>query len=122
MSGNEIIDGQHQELFHRSNLLIDSIVHDGTKDDVLAILSQLYDQTAHHFRSEEATLQKAEYDQFESHREEHQKLLKRLKSDIQRYKDIEIDEYEFVKFICHEIILKHLIEEDMKFFPLVKSL
>ena len=121
MSGNDTIDFQHQELFRQSNLLIDNIVRNESRQTILETQEKLYAYAAAHFRSEAEILKGLQYEKLAYHLHEHTRLLREFDEEINRYKNAEENEYEIVRFIFDEIVLKHIIEEDMKYFPLFKS-
>ncbi|MBN2508805.1 MAG: diguanylate cyclase [Spirochaetales bacterium] len=120
-SGNHTIDSQHKGLFEQSNLLLDEIVYGRDKNRITAILETLYDHTVRHFFSEEKILRAEKFNGFSEHRQKHKDLLRNFRADMKQYRNNEIDEYEFIKFVCEDIVLKHLIEEDVKFFPYLST-
>lgn len=74
ITGNEMIDGQHQELIAKINKLIESC--ETEKDKLVAIktLDYLADYTEFHFEAEEKLQEEIGYPGYEGHKKEHGKL------------------------------------------------
>lgn len=74
VTGNEMIDEQHKELFNKINKLLDSV--ETSKDKIVAVntLDYLADYTEFHFKAEEALQESVSYPGRAEHLKQHDKL------------------------------------------------
>lgn len=71
ITGNELIDSQHEELIGRINKLLDSCELDGGKVTAVSTLDYLADYTDFHFHDEEELQKEIEYPHYEQHKAQH---------------------------------------------------
>lgn len=76
VTGNEMIDAQHQELIQKINNLLDSCELGKEKLAAIKMLDYLADYTDFHFGEEEKLQESIEYPGIEKHKAEHEKLRK----------------------------------------------
>lgn len=69
------IDEDHRRLVNLFNLLNHSIEAGDSEDYIESVLEELIACTAWHFKHEERLMLKFNYDEFEQHKDEHQKLM-----------------------------------------------
>ena len=85
-TGNYIIDWQHQELFKRMERLVNAINQNRGKAEVVAAIAFIEEYAAQHFRAEEKMQEVNFYPDLDSHRRQHQEILKDIisfKSELQ---------------------------------------
>ncbi|MBF0454328.1 MAG: bacteriohemerythrin [Magnetococcales bacterium] len=73
--GFKPIDDDHQRLFSMINKLNNAIIQGHDREAILAILSELIDYTAWHFRHEDRLMQVNDYPEQEKHRDNHKMLV-----------------------------------------------
>jgi diguanylate cyclase (GGDEF)-like protein/hemerythrin-like metal-binding protein/PAS domain S-box-containing protein len=117
-SGHAEIDKQHRELVQIANRLL-SAQSEGSRDDVIAHLSDLIEHLADHFQFEESVLTKLRYAKTEEHRILHRRLMEKLATLKGRYLRETIPKHAFLRFLRDDLIVGHLIEQDAPFFPLL---
>lgn len=74
VTGNEMIDSQHKELFHKINVLLDSCEIGNDKVIAIKTLDYLADYTDFHFSEEEKLQKEISYPGIDAHLKEHAKL------------------------------------------------
>jgi hemerythrin len=70
-TGNSTIDGQHQELFRRINLLIEACRRGEAKEAIEEAINFLEMYLIEHFNAEEKLLRECNYPDYEAHAKEH---------------------------------------------------
>ncbi|MBT3348372.1 MAG: hemerythrin family protein [Thiotrichales bacterium] len=77
--GVKVIDEHHKQLIGLINTLFDAMRSDQGEAVVGGVLQQLGEYVQYHFDYEEGLLKKYDYPQFNSHHQEHQLLIGKLK-------------------------------------------
>lgn len=109
-------DEQHRDLFALANSLINSIVNGEKKETIVSILHELRDKTTRHFTDEEQYLQKKRCSLMDSHKKEHTSLQQNMTRNIESYERGELSSYDFISFICNDLIVKHILGVDKESF------
>lgn len=120
-SGHPQIDAQHKNLIDLANQLLEMTTMQATKDEVLFMLDKLIQHTSQHFAYEEHVLRKLNYSEIEDHMMKHQMLVEKalgLRKDFLEDKGYMST---FFSFIIEDVVLKHMIQEDTRFFPTIKQ-
>lgn len=112
--GNDIIDGQHRNLFVLVNDIMNAVLENKPKGDIELLLDDLVDQVAEHFCTEEALLARTGYPLSTSHQEAHRHLLALCKTMTQRFRKGELNIGELFQFVALNVVSEHLINEDLK--------
>lgn len=119
--GNEIIDREHRELFDRANTLIHAAMADtGSGEKVAVALDEMISSITHHFVSEEDVLAALHYPLLLDHRHKHQGLVEQALDLRRRSERGDLRLGELVAFLSQEVVVKHMLREDRKFFPLFR--
>ena len=122
--GNETIDREHRELFDRANTLIQAMMAADNQTDrsdrVSAALDELIRCITHHFVSEEEVLARHHYPSLDDHRLQHRALVERALELRLKAEQGELTLGELVAFLSQEIVVKHMLKEDRKFFALFR--
>lgn len=114
--GNSSIDAQHQGLFEVGNDLIDAIYSRRRQTDVTALINILLQHVKAHFASEEALLATWDHPLTEEHEKAHQHLLERAVRLRDKSIKGELSFPDVLSFFVKDLVLKHILEDDKKFF------
>ena len=115
-SGIDLIDEQHQELFHYANILIDTVLNNAGNEAVLDSLMVMLAIIKEHFKNEEATLLEYSFPKLKDHAQGHRKLVLRMNDLILLFQEGDVDSIELLNFIAQELIYSHLLNEDKGYF------
>ena len=116
-SGSREIDSQHHKLLELATLLLN-------QRGSLQTEKNLEELTAHidfHFSAEARLLAKLHYEGAAEHAQHHQKLLAKFDQLIQTYHDGAIRTSAFFSFIIDDLIMDHMLKEDVKFFSFLRQ-
>ncbi|HZK19436.1 MAG TPA: diguanylate cyclase [Treponemataceae bacterium] len=119
--GVATVDAQHRDLFTASNMIIDAIVKNESEKHITDLLHVLFTQTKTHFKEEEKYLKKEKCSRLEQHKEEHNRLLDTFKDHILDFSQNRISPYNFIAFICNDLVIGHILGEDKKSFDGLKN-
>lgn len=86
LTGIELIDTQHQELFNRINRLVDAIDQGQEQKEVLDTIQFLESYILTHFQDEQELMKREEYPQFTAHRDAHDEYIRIVKNIREEYK------------------------------------
>lgn len=76
ITGNEIIDGHHQEIIDKINQLLTCCETGKGKEEAKKMLDYLADYTVFHFRAEEKLLEEVGYPGITEHKKKHEEFKK----------------------------------------------
>ena len=117
----EEIDKQHKRLFEIGAKIVDvaSVKDDFDHyDDIVRVLEEMKEYTIYHFNYEEALMKKHDYENYETHKIEHDFFVKKLQR-IER-KDLEGKQnevlMEIVAFVA-DWITGHILNTDFQYKP-----
>lgn len=120
--GEASIDQEHKDLFARANALIKSaMAGDADADQSRLLLDELIASVSRHFSNEEAVLGRYHYAGLEDHVLKHQRLVGRALELRSMAACGELALGDLVTFLAQEVVAKHMLKEDAKFFPFLKS-
>ncbi|HUX37793.1 MAG TPA: diguanylate cyclase, partial [Rectinemataceae bacterium] len=120
-SGNATIDREHRQLFETSNMLVDAIVRGGASEFYLPLLESLLEDIVSHFEDEEGILREIKFPYAEEHAALHTALVNKALDLAAKCRRGEANVGELFSFVVYEIIARHLLMDDKKFFPYVAS-
>jgi diguanylate cyclase (GGDEF)-like protein/hemerythrin-like metal-binding protein/PAS domain S-box-containing protein len=120
-SGHPLIDAEHQELFSMSNNVIAAITQGRGGIGVLNSYRELIVHIRSHFAHEEETLQAAGIPNVREHAEIHRTLAKRACDLADQFEQGKASATELLRFLIHDIVARHMIQEDREFFPLLAA-
>ena len=108
------IDEDHRRLVNLFNLLNHSIEAGDSEDYIESVLEELIACTAWHFKHEERLMLKFNYDEFEQHKDEHQKLMNSSAGLLQKFlsqkKTLTSEDIDYIETWLTE----HILTTDMK--------
>lgn len=85
--GVEKIDTQHKELIVRINTMLNALKTDSRNEEIMKTLNFLVDYVKVHFRDEEILQRTSKYENYEDHKQQHQKFItdiQKISSDIDK--------------------------------------
>jgi diguanylate cyclase (GGDEF)-like protein/PAS domain S-box-containing protein/hemerythrin-like metal-binding protein len=118
--GNPQIDDQHRNLFIRSNRLLTAMIT-GPKEKTDPCFRELIADVSVHFRTEEEILEQSGYPHANEHATIHRELEEDLLEMADQCKKGVVKTGDVLHFLAFEVISRHLLEEDRKFFSLFQN-
>ncbi|MBU1247178.1 MAG: diguanylate cyclase [Proteobacteria bacterium] len=115
--GNNIIDGQHMQLFDISNNLLTAIITGLPVHEVETIANELVTHSEKHFHDEEAIFRSAAFPEADAHVIIHNNLLNEMRSLVKKYHLEQLSVGELFEYLAVKIVAGHLLSEDRDFFP-----
>lgn len=76
--GNASIDHEHEQMIQQINALYDQLSAPVEAANVVAVLGEIHADISAHFALEERLMQKADYVEYEDHKEDHEELLDQI--------------------------------------------
>ena len=119
-SGNIEIDKQHQELLDLVNKLIQSLNIETSLEKNINNLEILIQKTVQHFNYEEEILSNIGYKDYDRHCKIHKNLIGKVFQLKEYYQAGELKSSAFLSFISDDVIVGHLINEDILFFDALR--
>jgi len=120
-SGEPTIDMQHKELFKSASKVLNNSLYTENKDDALKSMDELLNHILEHFKYEESVLEMVKYKGLPQHRHVHNFLIEKGISIRKSIEDGSLDFTSAYVYIFDEIVVNHLLKEDVKFFPLINQ-
>ena len=120
-TGCQAIDAQHRLLFDHANRLLDTVLHDAPKATIEKELAEFVAFTGHHLRCEEEILERSRFPELAAHRELHRQLIERAELLMDRYTRDLLQIGELLHFVVYELTTQHLLIEDRKLEPYVRT-
>jgi len=117
--GNQLIDRQHRGLFESANQLLGAVLGGQPKDEITLMIKALLAEVVQHFNDEEVIFRAAGFPEADQHHEIHQQLVARAVHLAQRYEDDQLEVRDLFAFLAHDVVAKHMLSDDRKFFPYV---
>lgn len=115
-TGIDFIDEQHKVLFDiadRTYMLLKNDFSLDKYDKVVALIEELQDYTAFHFKAEEAYMKKINYKRMFTQKVEHEAFIKKLNNVD--FKKIDEDQNEYIVSILqflNDWLTEHIFEND----------
>lgn len=120
-SGNAGIDCQHQELFIIGNRLLNRSLGEADPADIARELKLLLNHISYHFASEEKILELYGYPELKHHAQCHSSLTAKALTLKAAYEADSIKASAFFSFLLDDVLLGHLLKEDVKFFSYIRK-
>ena len=112
------IDNEHLELFRLANRILGS---DGQSTEAAPLVDELLTHIAQHFKHEEQLLEANGFPMTQSHGQSHRKLLAHAHDLAVRFRKHETTAGVLMNFIVHELVARHMIQEDKEYFTWMKK-
>lgn len=117
--GETKIDLQHRELLRLANTLL-GMIHE-KPEDFNGQLDALIRHISEHFSYEEGVQKDIGYPQAESHAVMHRELTEKALKIQADCLDGKVKSASLISFLIDDVIILHILEEDVKFFPYIKK-
>lgn len=119
--GNQLIDSQHQALFHLANELLEAVLSARPATEIAAIMTRLLADISQHFDDEEEILAAAGFPGMSQHVAEHARLLAKGSNMAEEFRAATLNVGDLFQFLASEVILHHMLEADRDFFPFINE-
>ena len=116
-SGHHEIDVQHMALLDGANTIIALMQQDASLERVLKVFDEILAHVEDHFRFEEALLKQTDYPEVAFHERFHQHLVFKGHQMRGKLQEGGLVKSDMIMYLMDEIIVGHLLTEDLKFFP-----
>ncbi len=94
--GIKEVDFEHQELVELINESYKAAKDKNSTTDVMDFLGEIFSQISAHFALEEKVMRDMQYDQYEDHKDDHERLLDSIRDIMDDYMDVStMDEKQF---------------------------
>ena len=117
LSGNALIDTQHQGLFKISNDLLDAVLSGRPTDEISMIVSQLLADVVQHFKDEESILAGLAYPKLAEHATIHAKLVAKALELAEAFKAGTLSVGSLFQFLAYDVVNRHMLGADREYFP-----
>ena len=121
-SGNSDIDEQHQDLVLQGNRLINLSLSQANHEQMMKQLEIVLKTIIDHFYEEEQILIKIGYPDSQKHANIHQGLIEKALNLKNSYLNDELKLSAFFSFIVDDIIVGHMLESDIDYFPYIHKI
>lgn len=122
LSGNRLIDDQHQSLFRVANELLEAVLVAAPKEEISSTVTHLLDDVSQHFRDEERILESVGYPGLDKHVAEHAELQEKSLELAERFNTDTLEVGEIFQFLVYEVVMQHMLGADQEFFPFTRNL
>lgn len=121
VSGNGVIDGQHRQLFIMGNQLVEKTIQRADHMVSIEDIDQIASHLATHFKEEMEIVEQSGFPQEDiaRHESEHRRLLGRVAEIKTLLINGKAGVMDVLNLLVQEVILGHMVVEDVKFFPYV---
>lgn len=119
--GNAVIDEQHRALFVHANALLAAMLAGKPVGDIAACVDMLIANVVDHFKDEENILANAGFTDLEQHALLHRQLVHRAAELTSLFREEKLRLGDLFEFLAHDVVARHMLVEDRKFFPLVRK-
>ena len=117
LSGNTLIDAQHQGLFRISNQLLDAFLSSRPTDEISNIVNHLLGDVVQHFQDEEVILSELAYPRLADHVNEHARLVSKALELAEAFKADTLSVGTLFQFLAYEVVTRHMLGADREYFP-----
>lgn len=119
--GHNVMDKQHEELLNMCNVLLEQFLTKSDPKLILRTLDLFIQMVCEHFETEEALHKELNYPEAKTHSEIHEDLVEKVKTFRTSFLNNEVDPSHFFTFIMDEVIMRHLLTDDLEYYPYVKE-
>jgi len=119
-SGCTSIDQQHTKLLTMCNELMNKVIHGDNNYTVFPDLEKLISHVKEHFEHEEDVLCQYGYSEVIDHKKHHDELITKVQNLVQKSEEGYLLPIDVMHFVLDDVIVKHLLKEDTKYFDLFK--
>ena len=114
-TGNEALDKEHLELFEISNRVFARSQKGANKEELRAILNELFAYFESHFAHEESYMEEIEYPYVVKHKEAHVEIIEKLKAFMQKMNALDESMFEIeLAVIIERTVVEHILRADVR--------
>jgi len=121
-SGESVIDEQHRELFRMAGNFIDNQTMLENRENALQNFDVIISHIYNHFQYEESILKKINYSDYLKHKNMHSALLEKGEKIREKTETKKVELSDAFIFLFDEVIVGHLLKEDVEFFPYLEKI
>lgn|GEM_PF-4619672 len=121
-TGLPAIDDEHKALLDLTNQFIEISLSPERSEEIPAFMQTIYHGLSGHFVHEEKILMDVQYPETEKHVQIHSSILRKLAGLVERIQSGEVRPVAFYIFIINEIVVGHMLNTDVKYFPFIRRL
>ncbi len=114
------VDYEHEQLIGQINNVYALIDDKGDRDQIVDCLGDIYGNISAHFALEERVMVKNNYDQFEAHAQDHERLLDNIQAISDEYEYTESLNEQVFKQKLNDWFQTHFKTHDARLHSLVK--
>ena len=131
LTGNETIDNQHKEIFHRINKLYEAAneyqelyqlkkVGDRRLKETLHFLA---DYVEEHFRDEEEYMKQNNYEKFEEHKKSHDEFKKQIEKELEIFEKEGPNLPRIINLLklTNKWLIEHIKKADLEMIQAIKA-
>lgn len=119
-SGNKTIDEQHYQILYKGSSIMNSSIYGIKSEKFIEQLEEFLKHVQEHFAYEEMVLEKIKYPNVKEHLEFHNELTQKTLRLKKYYESGELKRQDLFSFILDDVIIGHMSEQDVLFFPYIK--
>jgi len=120
-SGHPVIDDQHRALFNLANTLLTAMLARRPADELEVMIVTLAQEAVRHFENEEKVFTAAGFPLTEKHTAIHGGLVDQFADLVDRFHDGTLAIGDLYTFLVNDLISRHMLEEDRKYFSYLKG-
>lgn len=120
-SGNKEIDQQHQGLVNLANGLIQELNMNSSPEEMMVFFQNIIVHLVKHFDSEEKLMAVIQYPDHKIHGKIHKNLIGKAFELMESFENGEINAIAYFSFLAEDVIMEHMLAEDLLFSPYVKN-
>ncbi|MGA8087076.1 MAG: diguanylate cyclase [Terracidiphilus sp.] len=115
------IDAEHKELLRIANRLLLKLGSCQDNARISEMVDELLVHIMNHFSNEESMLEAGGFSDAEAHKQLHRKLLAHASDLAAQFRKRGTTAGAFLGFVIHDVLARHMIQEDRKYFPWIKQ-
>jgi len=119
--GDENVAVRHQALFSHINNLLAALFSDNPTDDFAEMLKALTRDISQQFQAEDASFVGSGYPGAADHVCAHRHLMAHATELVAHFRTGTLGIGEFLRFLVQEVVAKHMLTEDSKFFAYLEA-
>ncbi len=109
------VDHEHQEMVELINQLHGELEGGAGADTVSGFLGEVFAKISAHFALEESVMRKYQYDEYEAHKQDHEKLLDDIRDIMDDFSDGQYDSYgQRLADVVHDWFVDHFKNKDAR--------
>jgi len=120
--GHIDIDKQHKKIVELSNTLLFMSFSNNKSEKIMEQLNKIIDNVVNHFDFEEQLIAQIGYDNCDEHIMIHKSILEKTLKLKELYMKDELNETSFFSYVVDDVVIGHMVKEDVKFFEFMKKL